>query len=185
MWNISHYQSNLFSSASLKVSNFLSDIIIQVNSNGKGSVFNKNWNDYKNGFGSVEDKAYWIGLDRIHDLTKSGAYGLKMILKKNGSTKVVRWSSFVVGNEAGDYRLSVSGFNAGSSGLSDRLAYHNNMRFSTKDRDNDPHPGHCASYYGNVGWWYVYGCWYCLPNYGTHPPSYQGSRDEIQMILER
>ena len=37
----------------------------------------------------------------------------------------------------------------------DFMAYHNNMNFSTKDRDNDrlSDPGSCAKAYKS-GWWY-------------------------------
>ena len=93
--------------------------------------------DYKNGFGTVNGKTFWIGLDTIHELTKTGAYSLEVILKDDGQTKTLQWSSFSVDSESNKYRLSISGFNAGTSGLSDQLYLSNGMYFTTRDRDND------------------------------------------------
>ena len=36
---------------------------------------------------------------------------------------------------------------------SDSLAYHNQMQFTTKDRDNDPDGSNCATQYAGA-WWY-------------------------------
>ena len=142
----------------------LIDVIIQRNTKGHNGDFNRGWNDYKTGFGNVQSKTFWIGLDTIHDLTKTGAYSLEVILKKNGNTKTVEWSSFMVDSESNKYRLSVSGFNAGTSGLGDALNYHNGMYFTTTDRDNDQYGTNCASKYGGTGWWYK-DCWNCNLNY--------------------
>ena len=48
----------------------------------------------------------------------------------------------------------MGGFKPGSSGLTDRLLYHSNRPFTTKDRDNDEYGTNCAHSYGNAGWWY-------------------------------
>ena len=115
---------------------------------GYGSGFVKDWNDYKVGFGSPEDNVYWIGLDRMHELTSSGFYYLEVKLKRGGQTKTLKWTSFSVGSESNKYRLSVSGFDQGTSGLIDELSYHSGMYFSTHDRDNDDWYANCSNYYG-------------------------------------
>ena len=162
------------------------DVIIQRNTKGYGTDFNRGWNDYKTGFGNVQSKTFWIGLDTIHDLTKTGAYSLEVNLKKNGNTKTVEWSSFMVDSESNKYRLSVSGFNAGTSGLRDELDYHNGMYFSTRDRDNDQSGNNCASTYDGTGWWYK-NCWNCHLNYDYYSSGihYQGYYEESTMILKR
>jgi len=40
----------------------------------------------------------------------------------------------------------------------DMYGYHNNMKFSTKDKDNDTCGGSCSTSYGNGAWWYGC-CW--------------------------
>ena len=43
----------------------------------------------------------------------------------------------------------------------DSLTYHNRMKFSTKDRDNDNNRYHCSvKYRGEGGWWFSTGCGY-------------------------
>ena len=164
---------------------FTSGVIIQRHVKGYGSGFAKSWNDYKIGFGSPEDNVFWIGLDRMHELTSSGSYILEIILKKGGQTKTVKWTSFSVGSESNRYRLSVSGFDQGTSGLPDQLNYHSGMYFSTRDRDNDQYGGNCASIYGYSGWWFK-SCYASHLNFGSSSgPQYNIHWDESTMILKR
>eukprot|EP00794_Sanderia_malayensis_P006873 gene6873-7648_t len=80
-----------------------------------------------------------------------------------GSTGYAKYNRFKVGPEQGNYKLEVSGF-TGNRG--DSLSYHNNMQFSTKDRDNDRYSLNCASSFKGA-WWY-YNCLYSNLN-GLHP----------------
>ena len=162
-----------------------SDYIIQRNTKGYGSDFARDWVDYKNGFGSISGKTYWRGLDEIHDLTKTGTYSLEVVLKQNGQTKTLRWSSFSVDTESNYYRLSISGYNAGSSGLPDNMNYHNGQVFSTRDRCHSCPNSGCANSDGNAGWWFG-SCYHCHLNRGDSAgPQYSGSYDESTMILKR
>ena len=71
---------------------------------GKGANFVRDWEQYKNGFGSVSKKNYWIGLEKLHDLTDSGSYGLQIKLRMNGGeVKVVEYDSFRVAGENENY----------------------------------------------------------------------------------
>ena len=125
-------------------------------------------------------------MDTIHGITSSGSYSLEINLKSGGQTKTVTYSSFSVENEANDYRLSVSGFNAGSSGLLDSLNYHNGRDFSTRDRDNDGYSsGSCSALYeGNGGWWFG-SCSHSNLNFGdsSGPKWNTNSYDESTMII--
>eukprot|EP00794_Sanderia_malayensis_P002456 gene2456-2829_t len=67
-----------------------------------------------------------------------------------GSAGYAKYSQFKVGPERGNYKLEVSGF-TGNGG--DSLSYHNNMQFSTKDKDNDQYGGNCARLHQGA-WWY-------------------------------
>ncbi|XP_061176978.1 ficolin-1-like [Saccostrea echinata] len=112
--------------------------------------FYRTWKEYKEGFGNAS-KNYWIGNDAIHALTKDQDQELRVNLQRfNGETAFAEYSTFYIGNEADKYRMTVSGYN-GTAG--DGLDYHNGMKFSTKDQDNDIGRRHCAeSYHG--AWWY-------------------------------
>jgi len=69
------------------------------------------WSDYKNDFGSIASN-FWLGLERIHLLTSSAKYPLRVEVQQ---TATGRWYSaeywsFVFGDELGSrYRLSVDG----------------------------------------------------------------------------
>ena len=165
-----------------------SGVIMQRNTKGYSSDFQRYWSDYKRGFGSINGKTYWLGLDTIHDLTKSGTYSLEIILKKNGQTKTVTWSSFSVANESNKYRLSVSGFDAGSSGMSDYLDEPNGMFFSTRDRDNDVLSDHCSTWLGGYSGWWFNSCGRSLNRGDSKGPQIRPPNeyyDESTMILKR
>ena len=106
--------------------------------------FYRPWEEYKNGFGSL-DNNYWIGLDKLHQLTTSKNYALGVNMTAwNGTTLWAYYDSINVGPESDNYRLTVSGYDRRST-ASDAMDYQNNMKFSTYDRDNDRHEVNCAS----------------------------------------
>jgi len=78
-----------------------------------GSVdFFRNWTDYKNGFGNLSGE-FWLGLDKIHRLTKSGQNVLRIAMTwaDNGMrSTVVNYTKFFVSNESEQYKLNVGGF---------------------------------------------------------------------------
>lgn len=152
----------------------------------KSSDFAKNWNEYKEGFGSIQQNSYWMGLEKIHQLTKSGDYGLEVTLKRDGTIKTINYDSFKISGEEDKFRLSLSGFKPGTSGLPDHLQYHNAKQFTTRDQDNDEHGANCAQSYGKSGWWYISGCyWVHLQQADGSGPVYSGRYDESTMILKR
>ena len=116
-----------------------------------GSVdFYRGWNDYKSGFGQLTAE-FWLGNDKIHRLTASGPSSLRVELEDwNGAKAYAKYGRFSIGNEQALYRLEVSSY-SGTAGNS--LAYHNNMAFTTKDRDNDIYSINCAVSYTGA-WWY-------------------------------
>ncbi|XP_062614681.1 ryncolin-1-like [Saccostrea cucullata] len=75
-----------------------------------GSVsFNRNWTEYKNGFGTPEQD-YWIGNDVIHLLTKGKNSSLYVsITVQNGTTLYEMYGGFSVSDEAGKYQLFLAG----------------------------------------------------------------------------
>jgi len=129
------------------------------------------WADYKAGFGSI-DADFWLGLEKLHLLTSSGPYRLRVEVQER-STNLwysAEYWSFKIGDELNDkYRLEVSGY-SGDAGDSLQYEgdwigdgcygcyYHNGMKFSTHDQDNDLASYNCA-YARQGGWWYN-SCYY-------------------------
>ena len=116
-----------------------------------GSVnFYRGWNNYKSGFGQLTTE-FWLGNDKIHRLTASRPSSLRVELEDWSGVRVyAKYGRFSIGDEQAQYRLEVSSY-SGTAG--DSLVYHNNMAFSTKDRDNDRLGRNCAVIYTGA-WWY-------------------------------
>ncbi|XP_059168841.1 fibrinogen-like protein A [Physella acuta] len=117
----------------------------------KGDVlFNRTWEEYKQGFGSVEGD-FWIGNEKISSLTMMGYNELRFDMKYKGASYYMIYSNVKVGNEADLYRIMFT-FKTGNA--KDNFSRHNGIAFSTFDRDNDAFPeGHCARDLKS-GWWF-------------------------------
>ena len=76
-----------------------------------GSVdFFRAWDDYKRGFGNLNGE-FWLGLDKIHRLTVSGGYKLRVDLEDiHGKTAFAEYSSFSVTNETAKYQLNLGSY---------------------------------------------------------------------------
>ncbi|XP_056001536.1 angiopoietin-1-like [Ostrea edulis] len=130
--------------------------VIQNRFNGSLD-FNRNWTDYKNGFGSPIGE-YWIGNEVIYELTKNLSNFLHVtIMLTNVISLFQQYETLSIANELDNYILYLVGNSSGT--LGDRMikvpsgGKLNGMRFSTKDRDNDRHPGSCANKHLG-GWWH-------------------------------
>ena len=127
--------------------------------------FNRGWNDYKTGFGDPNGN-FWLGLERIHRLASPGKGAkLRIDLKHQtyqGNYYAV-YTTFEISNEADGYRLKIGGF-SGNAG--DSMLYHNGMKFSTKDQDNDLSSRNSAEYFQGA-WWFNKG--YMSHLNGRHP----------------
>lgn len=120
----------------------------------KGGVdFYRNWITYRNGFGDFWDGDFFLGLEKIHQLTNQQPHELYIHMKYfHGTTIFARYDDFAISGEDDQYRIKLGKF-FGSDGLEDWLIFHSGMKFSTYDRDNDLHEiKNCAEYYNN-GWW--------------------------------
>uniref|UniRef100_A0A182WM15 Fibrinogen C-terminal domain-containing protein n=1 Tax=Anopheles minimus TaxID=112268 RepID=A0A182WM15_9DIPT len=94
---------------------------------------------------------FWLGLDRIHQLTASGPYELAVLLEDfDGNKTYAKYDRFEIGNEGEKYALTLGKY-SGTAG--DALTYSNGMKFSTFDEDNDKGSGQCAVVYHGA-WWY-------------------------------
>ena len=92
------------------------------------------WAAYKAGFGSI-DADYWLGLEKVHLLTSSRPYRLRVEVQHR-STHLwysAEYWSFQIGDELNDkYRLNVSGYSgdAGDS-LQHEGDWNNNGKFGS------------------------------------------------------
>lgn len=114
--------------------------------------FNRPWNDYKFGFGSLHGE-FFLGLDKIHAITNDKTHELLIVLEDfEGNEKYEKYESFAIANETELYRLNILGVSTGNAG--DSLRYHKDMNFSTSDRDNDgSSTTNCAKEYSGA-WWF-------------------------------
>ncbi|KAL9965480.1 hypothetical protein ACROYT_G029284 [Oculina patagonica] len=116
-----------------------------------GSVnFYRGWDDYKTGFGDLNGE-FWLGLDKIHRLTKYRRYMLRVDLEDTSGNKAyAQYDMFAVSSERTKYQLSLGSY-SGTAG--DSLSGHGGSLFTTKDRDNDSWSSNCAVRYKGA-WWY-------------------------------
>ncbi|XP_062611118.1 ryncolin-4-like [Saccostrea cucullata] len=78
-------------------------------------IFDKNWTEYKNGFGSPEQNV-WVGNDVIHQLTKENSSLYVSITLQNGTTLYEMYDGFSVSNETEKYQLFLAGPATGTLG---------------------------------------------------------------------
>jgi Fibrinogen beta and gamma chains, C-terminal globular domain len=129
-------------------------ILVQQHYGGT-TFFNRFWEEFKVEFGDVTGD-YWIGNERLHQLTREGRYKLRVDIeaKNNGQWYWAEYQTFRVWDESTQYRLEISGY-SGIAG--DSMAHVNGAKFSTRDRDNDGWSDNCAQHSdeGNsAGFWY-------------------------------
>ena len=112
--------------------------------------FYRNWEDYEEGFGYL-DHEFWLGLSKIHRLTKDAPCTLRVDLgDAQGNRAYANYSTFSIGDSSTNYALTIAGY---SGTANDSTTYHNGSMFSTKDNDNDSWNHNCAiSFQG--AWWY-------------------------------
>ncbi|XP_054274306.1 angiopoietin-related protein 1-like [Macrosteles quadrilineatus] len=116
--------------------------------------FNRDWADYKNGFGDPA-KEFWMGNENIYMLTNNEEYVLRIELEDfEGNKRYAQYSHFKIYSEAEYYKLEIDGYegNAGDS-LNDPWYGSNNSPFSTYNRDNDRSSLNCASMLKGGWWW--------------------------------
>ncbi|XP_077156166.1 fibrinogen alpha chain [Paroedura picta] len=125
--------------------------------------FNRTWEDYKKGFGSVDGKGngeLWLGNENIHILTQKDTVLRVEVEDWEGNEAYAEYYMHI-GSEPEGYSLSVSDYEGtagdaliiGSEEEGREHTAHANMKFSTFDRDNDQWEENCAEVYGG-GWWY-------------------------------
>ncbi|XP_078502004.1 tenascin-X isoform X11 [Lissotriton helveticus] len=123
-------------------------MVFQRRMNGKTNFW-RNWDEYAAGFGNLTQE-FWLGNENLHKLTSQGAYELRVDLRTKNESAYAVYDSFRVDTQNNHYRLRLGKY-SGTAG--DSLSYHNNMIFSTRDRDRNKHIMPCSISYRGA-WWY-------------------------------
>ena len=120
---------------------------------GKRERFNRTWDEYVQGFGDLNGE-FWYGLKNMHCLTSREPMEVEVEMRQNGSESTVySYDTFKIDGPTSSYTLYVSGK---THPHADFLSYHNGMKFTTFDRDNDKRHDNCAdaSELKKSAWWY-------------------------------
>lgn len=118
-----------------------------------GTSFYRNWEDYVTGFGDIEG-SHWIGLEKIHRLTKSGTQIYFDLQNYDDSHDFAHYKVFTVHEAVTGYKMNVDPFGYDGT-LGELFSYHDNNKFSTYDRDNDKSSSNCCKdSLDGGGWWY-------------------------------
>ncbi|XP_034481223.1 ficolin-1-like isoform X3 [Drosophila innubila] len=142
-----------------------------------GSVnFNRNWTEYKNGFGDLNGE-FFMGLDKIHEMTAERNQELLVLLEDfEGNKRFEKYDKYAIGNESQQYELHTLGKASGTAGNS--FYHHRGGKFSTFDRHNDGESYiHCADLLTGAWWYTPFGfCQFCKLT-GTY-----GNNDEDEGV---
>ncbi|XP_017956844.1 angiopoietin-related protein 7 isoform X2 [Drosophila navojoa] len=91
--------------------------------------FNQGWFSFVEGFGNL-DEDYWIGLDKIHAMTKSHMHELYIhLVFANNETRYAYYDNFAISGKSDDYKLRSLGNYVGNAG--DGLRTHEHHIFRT------------------------------------------------------
>ena len=91
--------------------------------------------------------------------------------KYDGAFEHAHYKVFTVHDATTAYRMNLDTFGYDGT-VAEKLSHHDNMKFSTFDRDNDAHSTNCCERYGGGGFWYN-SCYNYNPNglYGVKSES--------------
>lgn len=149
------------------------------NSISLNSSFDKTWSEYKAGFGELEAN-HWLGLTQMSLLTYQQPMSLRIELSNNVSDRdFMIYDSFLIHSEKENFKISLGRFSSGTLPIERFLSYHNEMEFSTWDKDSSY--GKCAQTI-RAGWWFNQCYHFCatssrnsLPQYNPYYASYGSS----------
>ncbi|XP_043909809.1 fibrinogen-like protein 1-like protein [Protopterus annectens] len=143
--------------------------VIQRSHHRAENIWDQTWQSYKTGFGNLEGE-FWLGNEYIHQITNQKPYKVCFVISDaNSFLKFASYDLFSVDSESQGYALRLGKYsgNAGDALIMHSTAgIHDNMKFTTKDRDQDFSSGNCASVHGG-GWWYNNCCYVRLNSHNN------------------
>ncbi|XP_065901542.1 fibrinogen-like protein 1 isoform X1 [Dysidea avara] len=157
-------------------------IVIQRNRKNSQLSFNKNWREYEDGFGDLNND-FWAGLKLMNVLTQTGQWEMRVDYQKNDKTwSYLHYNQFSVGSANEEYSMATVEFTGEEVDYFTSIGSTydpNKMKFSTYDRDNDNRNGNCAANF-NSGWWHN-NCFAVNPN--RQPPQVKKSALFVEMKI--
>ena len=154
--------------------------------------FHRSWQDYKKGFGKLEENEFWLGNQIIHEITNRAGIDFKIYIRANkfgGNAGSSSYTNFRVGPETDGYRLECAPTQ--SFGM---IALYTGSRFTTYDRDLDTSGSNCAKDNGDLtgGFWYSYcggfypnGEYFDYPNPGVKRGIIWSKYGDVDQNMER
>ncbi|XP_052898083.1 angiopoietin-4-like, partial [Anopheles moucheti] len=114
--------------------------------------FYRGYSDYRAGFGEFDGGDYWLGLDRLHNITASGDYELMILLEDfEKNVTYAHYDNFAIGSSNDFYPITKLDGYSGTAG--DSLRSLVGVLFSAYDIDVDNSDGNCAVL-NRGAWWY-------------------------------
>ncbi|XP_060940563.1 tenascin-N isoform X2 [Limanda limanda] len=124
-------------------------LMLQRRTTGKLD-FLKRWRQYIAGFGNMTDE-FWIGLDKIYELTNTPTqYELRFDLGLGSERVYAVYDNFKIAAVKQKFKLTIGEYR-GTAG--DAMTYHQGRAWTTIDSDNDVSLGNCALTHRGA-WWY-------------------------------
>ncbi|XP_034469010.1 tenascin-N isoform X2 [Hippoglossus hippoglossus] len=124
-------------------------LMLQRRTTGKLD-FLKRWRQYIAGFGNMTDE-FWIGLDKIYELTNTPTqYELRFDLGLGSERVYAVYDNFKIDPVKQKFKLTIGKY-SGTAG--DAMTYHQGRAWTTIDSDNDISLGNCALTHRGA-WWY-------------------------------
>ncbi|XP_062261182.1 tenascin-N isoform X2 [Platichthys flesus] len=124
-------------------------LMLQRRTTGKLD-FLKRWRQYIAGFGNMTDE-FWIGLDKIYELTNTPTqYELRFDLGLGSERVYAVYDNFKIADVKQKFKLTIGTY-SGTAG--DAMTYHQGRAWTTIDADNDISLGNCALTHRGA-WWY-------------------------------
>ena len=119
--------------------------------------FQKNWLEYKNGFGNLT-QYYWIGLENIRNFATYQTMHLYLEMYNTINDRYnITYGVFSIDTEANSYTLALDSKVSGNLNDDPNIPYHSGCLFSTYDQDQNG----CAGYYMG-GFWFKTCYYFCL-----------------------
>merc|ERR1712189_19844 len=155
-----------------------------------GPFESNTWDGYSSGFGEESGDNYWMGLEKLHEMTSTGDWDVYFSLRESFGGATFICHNFRVASELHYYKVNLN--SCGDLVTTNYERYKDypegynlldNIFFTTTDKDLDSDAQNCATQY-HGGFWYPnikYICMFSVPPTGN---SWEESKMAIRKTNE-